>query len=106
MDVKALAEKLGLEESEYLEMTALFIEVSLSDLDRLEEGLKKADAGEVVEAAHSIKGAAVNLGLQEISDVAKDVEMNARAKNLDGAPEAVHKIRDMLSQLVTTTNTD
>ena len=103
MDYKILAENLGLDESELFEMTELFIEVSLSDLVRLEAGLKKVDADEVVEAAHSIKGAAVNLGLQEISDVAQGVEMNARQKNLDGAPEAVQKIRDMLDQLTDTT---
>ena len=103
MDFKTLAENLGLEESEFFEMTDLFIEVSLSDLDRLETGLKQADADEVVEAAHSIKGAALNLGLQEISDVAQGVEMNAREKNLDGAQEAVQKIRDMLDQLTVAT---
>ena len=99
MDYKMLAENLGLEESEFFEMIELFIEVSLSDLDRLGAGLKQADADEVVEAAHSIKGAAVNLGLQEISDVAQGVEMNAREKNLDGAKEAVQKIKEMLAQL-------
>ena len=49
MDYKILAENLGLDESEFFEMTELFIEVSLSDLVRLEAGLKKVDADEVVD---------------------------------------------------------
>ena len=103
MDYKTLAKNLGLEESEFFEMTELFVEVSLSDLDRLEAALKRGDADEVVEAAHSIKGAAVNLGFQEISDVAQGIEMNAREKNLDSAPEATQKIREMLDTLTETT---
>ena len=78
MDYKALASNLGLEEDEYIEMLDLFVEVSLSDIDRLEVGLKKAKDEEVLEAAHSIKGAAINLGLQEFADIAMAVEMKIR----------------------------
>jgi HPt (histidine-containing phosphotransfer) domain-containing protein len=99
MDFKALASNLGLEENEYFEMLDLFVEVSLSDLDRLEAGLKEAKSDEVLEAAHSIKGAAINLGLEEFSDIALTVEMKARDENLGGATEAARKIREMLDQL-------
>ncbi|MBW1995441.1 MAG: Hpt domain-containing protein, partial [Deltaproteobacteria bacterium] len=99
MDYKTLARNLGLEENEYLEMITLFVEVSNSDLDRWEAGLQQSDAEKVRESAHSIKGAAVNLGLQEIGDTAFKVEVNAREKNLTGAPEAASKIRKMLDQL-------
>jgi HPt (histidine-containing phosphotransfer) domain-containing protein len=99
MDYKALASNLGLEENEYFEMLDLFVEVSLSDINRLEAGLKEANSEGVLEAAHSIKGAAINLGLKEFADLAMAVEMKARDKDLDGAPEAAMKIRELLGQL-------
>jgi len=100
MDFKTLAENLGLEESEFFEMTDLFVEVSISDLDRLKDGLRQGDSEAVVAAAHSIKGAAANLGFNEIFEITQAVEMNARDKNLDGADAAVEKTKEKLDQLV------
>ena len=99
MDCKSMAQRLGLEEEDFLEVLSLFVEVSASDLRNLESGLEKADARLVSDAAHSIKGAAMNLGLQEISDIAKRVEMNARERKLQGALEDSRAIREKLAEI-------
>ncbi len=99
MNCRAMAQSLGLEEDEFLEVLSLFFEVSSSDLQNLESGLEKEDAKRVSDAAHSIKGAAMNLGLTDISDIAKGVEMNARECNLDGALEASQIIRQKLEEI-------
>jgi len=96
MDSKAMARSIGLEEEEFCEVLMLFVEVSVSDLQNLESGLEKEDAARVSDAAHSIKGAALNLGFTDISDIAKDVEINARQNNLKGALEASRIIRNKL----------
>jgi len=99
MKILELAENLGLEEDEFLEMLDLFVEVSISDLSRLKAAFEKGEEEEVVEASHSIKGAAINLGLDEIAEVAEGIETNARAGRLVGALEAAEVIRDKLTQL-------
>ena len=103
MDCKAMAHSMGLEEDEFLEVLTLFIEVSESDLLNMETGLKNEDAKSVSDAAHSIKGAALNLGLTDISEIAQGVEMRARKDNLQGTFEASNAIREKLEaiQIVT-----
>ncbi len=105
MDCKAMAESLGLDDDEFSEVLSLFIEVSASDLEELESGLKEEDANRVSEAAHSIKGAAMNLGLTEISEIAQGVEMRARKDNLQGALEASRVIRGKLDEIQAHTQT-
>ena len=94
MDFMGLAERLGLEEDEFLELVALFVEKSTSDLGRLESAIDRADIGQVVETSHSIKGAAGNLGFMEIYDIAKEVEMDARQDIVESAPRAVELLRE------------
>jgi len=99
MNFKELAENIGLDEDEFLEIVELFIEVSFSDIDHLLSAIEEEDAQKVVEAAHSIKGAAGNLGFMEIFEDAKEVEMKARENSLDGASEAVRIIKEKFDLL-------
>ena len=93
MEFKELAENLGLEEDEFLELVELFIEKGSSDLDMLQSALDQGDTEKILEAAHSIKGASGNLGFMEIYEVAKSVEMNARQQIVDGTPGALQSMR-------------
>ena len=99
MDVKGLAENLGLEEDEYLELVELFFETTESNLDKLKAGIDASDALQIIAAAHSIKGSSANLGLEEIAEVAKGVEENARQNSLEGAAEAVKLIKEQCDQI-------
>ena len=99
MDCKAMAHSMGLEEDEFIEVLTLFVEVSESDLLNMETGLKNEDAKSVSDAAHSIKGAALNLGLTDISEIAQGVEMSAREDNLQGTFEASNAIRGKLEAI-------
>ena len=94
MDFMGLAERLGLEEREVLELVELFVEKSTSDLGKLRSAIERADIGQVVETSHSIKGAAGNLGFMEIYDIAKGIEMDARQDIMESAPRAVELIRE------------
>ena len=100
MNCKELAENLGLEEEEYLELLELFVETTASNLDRLQSGLAEGDSGEVSEAARTIKGSSANLGLMEIAESAKGIEEMARRNNLEGPADAAETIRGACEQLV------
>ena len=100
MNCKELAENLGLEEEEYLELLELFVETTASNLERLQSGLATGDSGQVSEAAHTIKGSSANLGLLDIAESAKGIEERARHNSLEGAADAAESIRGACEQLV------
>ena len=99
MKVKELADNLGLEEDEYVELVELLIETGMSDLDKLESAIDAGDTEKAAEAAHSLKGAAGNLGITEFSQVAKQVEDNSRNGILEGASEAAQTLREQLDSI-------
>jgi HPt (histidine-containing phosphotransfer) domain-containing protein len=84
MNIKELAEGLGLEEEEYMEILELLVDSGSADIVSLEAAVEKNDAEEAVKAAHSLKGAAANMGLVELSEIAKDIEFKAREQDLTG----------------------
>jgi HPt (histidine-containing phosphotransfer) domain-containing protein len=93
MNIKESAENLGLEEEEYLELIELFIETGITDLANLQSAVEKERIQEVVYAAHSLKGAAANLGLTSIAEIAKQIEEMAHEDRLEGAMEAIRSIK-------------
>ena len=99
MNLKALAENLELEEDEYLELVYLFLNTSSSDLNKLQAAIEKGNAQNVAGLAHSVKGAAVTLGLTEIFEYAKKLETNAQANNLKGATRLVRSIQEELDRI-------
>ena len=99
MDLSTLAEELGLERTEYEEILRLFIDTSVSDLEALGRAIQDGDALLAVQSCHSIKGAAANLGLHEISSMAREIEMKARQGILTGARDAAEVIQHHLDSL-------
>ncbi|MEE9612749.1 MAG: Hpt domain-containing protein [Desulfatiglandales bacterium] len=96
MDIGELAGNIGLEEEEFLELVEIFVEKSKSDISNLQSAFDKGDIEQVVEAAHSIKGASGNLGFREIFEIAKGIEMYARQNIMEGAPKAVQFIKEKI----------
>ena len=104
MDFLGLAERLGLEEDEFLELTELFIETGNSDLSKLQSAIEQENIQEVVKSAHSIKGASGNLGFTDIFEVAKVIEMKARENTLEGAADGANTMKDKLDLLAESFN--
>jgi len=99
MDIKALAENLGLEEDEYLELVDLLVETGMVDLSNMESAVKAGDADAAAKAAHSIKGASGNLGIMDIFELTKSVETELRNNNLAGIEDQLKEIRNKLEAL-------
>jgi HPt (histidine-containing phosphotransfer) domain-containing protein len=99
MDFKQLAENLELEENEFLELLGLFVETGYSDLNKLQSAIEAGDTEEAARVAHSIKGTSANLGLTEIFEFAKRIEMNVRNNDLFGATGAAQRIKDELDRI-------
>ena len=99
MNIDELADNLGLEKDEYLELIELFIETGMSDINKLRFAIDEVNAENAADAAHSIKGAAGNLGLTEIYELAKKVEKTCRDGIPDNVPESVQELEKMLDYL-------
>ena len=99
MKLKELAENLEMGVDEFLEMMRLFLETSASDLNQWQSGIDEGNSKKIMTAAHSIKGAAINLGLVEIYEVAKETEREARDNHLGGATRGMTSLREKLDQI-------
>jgi len=99
MDINELAENLGLEKEEYIELVELLIETSKADIAAAETAFREQDSDGAANAFHSIKGAAGNLGLTEIFEIAKQGEMTARGQDMNQLPGAVQLLKDKLASL-------
>jgi len=102
VNLRALAENLEMTEDEFLEMLDLFVEASSSDLRQLQSAAEEGDASKAIQAAHSMKGAAANLGLMKIYEVARQTEMEARRNHLAGIAEIIEALGKELNQIVET----
>jgi HPt (histidine-containing phosphotransfer) domain-containing protein len=97
VNLKELSEKLELEEGEFLDLLDLFVKTCSSDLNILQSAIDKGDAPGVASVAHSIKGAAIILGLTAISEFAQRIQVDALEKDLLGFTEAVEGIKKELN---------
>lgn len=84
MDFKQMASSLGVDIQDFVELVDLLVTTSLSDLELLETALDGNDPVRVAGAAHSIKGAAGNMGFMELSGKAATIEAEARKGALEG----------------------
>lgn len=88
MNFKKMSEKLGLEEDEYLELVELFIETSKSDLKNLQSAINNKNIEMIAGIAHSLKGAAMNLGLDYFLELAKSIEKTTSDGELEETAKA------------------
>ncbi len=102
MNFRDMAGRIGFSEEEFQELVELFLESSLSELDHIRAAAESSDFETMALSAHSLRGAAINLGFQEVHDLAKTIEGNARAREMNGTIEAADKIRDHLERIVGT----
>ena len=99
MDIKTLADDLGLDEDEYLELVDLLVDTGMVDLSNMESAVKLGDSDAAARAAHSIKGASGNLGIMDIYELAKAVEAELRNNNLAAIEGQLKEIREKLETL-------
>jgi histidine phosphotransfer protein HptB len=99
MDISLIAEDLGLDEKDYLELLDLFLATSRDDLEALAAAIAAGDCAQGTFAAHSLKGAAGNIGLTEFSDTARYIEEVTRRGSFDGVAQAAQLLRNSLEHL-------
>ena len=94
MNFKKMSIKLGLEEDECIELVELFIETSKSELKNLQSAINNKNIEMITGIAHSLKGATMNLGLDDFLELAKSIEKTTR----DGKLEETAKTAEIFQE--------
>ena len=105
MDIKKLAKNINLDTDEYLEFLIEFLKNIKSILKKLHSEINNKDSQSVYTSAHEIKGMALNLGLTEIAELAKNIEVKAKKNIFDGASSTLQSIETkchLLTKIQTT----
>jgi HPt (histidine-containing phosphotransfer) domain-containing protein len=83
----ALEELSGFDVDDLRDVVDLYVTDATAQLDRLHQALDAGDAPEVAEAAHRIKGSSLTVGAARCASLGSDIEVAARAGDLNSAPE-------------------
>jgi HPt (histidine-containing phosphotransfer) domain-containing protein len=100
MDFKHLANELGVGEDIFIELVDSWINSTGEDIATLEAVRGASDINKAVDHAHKIKGASFQLGFNEIAEVARSIELRARAGNLDGLAEAIAGLKAKRAEIM------
>ncbi|RLB14131.1 MAG: hypothetical protein DRG35_05855 [Deltaproteobacteria bacterium] len=100
MQIQNLADNLGLDVEDFNEVFEIYRETTSSDLEELKRALDQGDAEKVHQKAHSIKGASGNLGLNELFELAKEIDDSARVNSLNGLESLVQAFYEKYERLV------
>ena len=99
MNFRKLSKNLGLEEEEYIELFELFVETSMEDLNKLWFAIDIASTEKVVRIAHSLKGASLNMGLNEFQKIAEAIGKTARDGQLEKTAQLAKTLQEKLDNV-------
>ncbi|MEH0019823.1 MAG: Hpt domain-containing protein [Desulfobacter sp.] len=84
MDFEDLASRLGIDNEDFRELVELFIATTQSDMEKIRQALADRNPADAGAAAHSIKGAAGNLGFEDMAKLAETMESQGKDGSLNG----------------------
>lgn len=99
MNFKELGENLGLDEDEYRELVELFLDTGLADFNMMKDALAAGDADKVSRSAHTMNGASGNLGILDVHQIAKKMEQDANAGQLDSVATEMDTLKDLFDKI-------
>ncbi len=102
MDFKHLASNIGIDEEDYMELVELFITTTLSDLEKIKQGFLENCPEDAAAAAHSIKGAAGNMGFEYMFTLAQTMEVAAKSGSLEKFDTYIRDLETHLKAFSTT----
>lgn len=75
IDLQSIADSLEFDLEDIEMLIEAFLEGAEESLVEIESAIEKNDFVEIAKAAHGIKGSALNLTLEDIAEVAKEIEL-------------------------------
>tara|TARA_B100000614_G_scaffold73920_2_gene66042 strand:- start:1399 stop:1719 length:321 start_codon:yes stop_codon:yes gene_type:complete len=99
MDFEELASRIGIDGEDFTELVELFITTTRSDMDKILQAMARDNPSDASAAAHSIKGAAANLGFEAMADLAKNMEYKGKDGSLEGFEDMMADMQAHLTQV-------
>ena len=87
MEIKKLADDLGLTPEEFMELLEIYVKKSNSDMKELKKAIDSGNLKDVAVFAHSLKGASLNMGFEALAENALGIEAKAKKGVWDGIEE-------------------
>jgi two-component system sensor histidine kinase/response regulator len=99
IDLETALRRFGGDKEFFKEMLEEFFNYAPKQLEKLVEAIETGDAKMVEREAHSIKGAAGNLGAKTFADLALQLEILGRTKDLAKAKELIGNLQTELNRV-------
>ncbi len=99
VNIEAALERCGGDREFLDEMLNEFLEFSRTQIVQLTEAIEKSDLPVMTREAHSIKGAAANLGIDDLSKTALELELLGKQEQLEGAKDLLDKLNEQINIL-------
>ncbi len=77
LDISIISQNLGFEEDEVIMLFEMFIESATDSMISLKSAIESNDYEQIKQHTHSIKGSAANIMLDEVVNLAKEIETSA-----------------------------
>lgn len=92
LDREAVLDRVGGDESLLVEITEIFLEEYPSLIAEIRDAVQRQDATKLEHSAHTLKGSVSNFGVDSATNAAYQLEMLARRRQMDQAPEALQAL--------------
>jgi HPt (histidine-containing phosphotransfer) domain-containing protein len=99
MNLKVQAEKMGLDEEEYVEIVNLFIKTTADNIRQMRSAVETRDVSKIHQETHSLKGAALNLGFWQISEIVERIAMRVRENCWHGLSADIEVIQGRMDRI-------
>jgi len=99
MNFKVQAEKMGLNEEEYVEIVNLFIKSTDHNLCQMRSAVETGDTSKIHQETHSLRGAALNLGFLEIYEIVERMALRVRENSWHGLSADIEVIQGRIDRI-------
>ena len=99
IDLQVIADKLDFDLEDVKMLIEVFLEGTEESLNNLKNAIQINDFDAIFRSAHAIKGSAANLTLSEISNIAKEMEANAREELEFNYQDAYEKLKLLINSI-------
>ncbi len=99
VDLRRLKDLSGGDKDFEKEIIDLFLKDTTRHLKRLEEAINEGDSSNVEAAAHSIKGAAANMGAEKFRELAQKLETKGKECSLYGSSQDFGKMKSAFAEV-------
>jgi HPt (histidine-containing phosphotransfer) domain-containing protein len=94
-----LSQSFGIEGEDALELYNSFVTTLAENMGKFDTLMENGDFEELTRTAHTVKGCAMNSGHQEMAEVALQMEMSAKNKDVTKCKNLSLKLKDLFSML-------